>query len=152
MKKIAVFLFALISALAIAGCKQDAPGGEIQLSRELDFGEITQVKLVNVHNGYLTTITDENDIAEITAFVGETIGKPLGSGKDYYEGSYSLIFSDEDGEEIHLTYGDDDVFYWGEGDDGYPIRYRLCHISIAEDVLPFFSRYDQSGMPWEENQ
>lgn len=148
MKNLKALFLVLVFAAVIAACKNDAPGGEIQVGIEHDLGGATQVKLVNGHNGYSTTITDENDIAEIAAFVGETIGKSQGSGKGYYEGSYSVVFSYEDGEEFTLVYGDSDCFYMGKGEDGYPIRYILCHINITDDVIPFFSQYDQSGMVW----
>ena len=150
MKKNLVFMLVLMVVLAIAGCKNDAPGGEIQIGRKYDFSGITQVKLLNGHNGSTSIITDENAIAEITSFVGETIGKSLGSGKGYYEGSYSVVFTYENGEELSLSYGDDDVFYMGLGDDGYPVRYTLCHINISDDVIPFFSQYDQSDFVWSE--
>ena len=150
MKKHLLFIVVLILVLAITGCKNDAPGGEIQIGREYDLSSVTQMKLVNQHNGYSTTITSEADIEKIISFVGDTVGKPLGSGKGYYEGSYSVVFSFENDEEFLLTYGDDTVFYMGEGDDGYPIRYRLIHITISDDVIPFLSQYDQSGMIWNE--
>ena len=150
MKKHLLFIVVLILVLAITGCKNDAPGGEIQLGKEFDFGGVTQVELVNAHNGARTIITDEKNISEITAFVGETVGQSLGSGKGYYEGSYSVAFTYEDGTEFAMGYGDDNVFYMGEGDDGYPIRYRLTNITISNDVVPFFSQYDQSGMVWSE--
>lgn len=150
MKKLLVFVLVLIFVFAIAGCKSDAPGGEIQLDKEFDFGGVTQVELVNAHNGACTIITDEKNISEITTFVGESVGQSLGSGKGYYEGSYSVAFTYEDGTEFAMGYGDDNVFYMGEGDDGYPIRYRLTNITISNDVVPFFSQYDQSGMVWSE--
>ena len=150
MKKLLVFVLVLMFVFAIAGCKSDVPGGEIQLGQECDFSGVTQVELVNAHNGAYTIITDEKNISEITAFVGETVGQSLGSGKGYYEGSYSVAFTYEDGTEFAMGYGDDNVFYMGEGDDGYPIRYRLTSITISNDVIPFFSKYDQSGMVWSE--
>ena len=150
MKKLLVFVLVLIFVFAIAGCKSDAPGGEIQLGKEFDFGGVTQVELVNAHNGACTIITDEKNISEITTFVGESVGQSLGSGKGYYEGSYSVAFTYEDGTEFAMGYGDDNGFYMGEGDDGYPIRYRLTNITISNDVVPFFSQYDQSGMVWSE--
>ena len=52
MKRLFVFTLILIVVLAIAGCKNDAPGGEIQIGREYDFSGVTQVKLVNGHTGY----------------------------------------------------------------------------------------------------
>ena len=152
MKRLFTFIFVLILALSITGCKNDAPGGEIQIGREYDFSGVTQVKLVNGHNGYSTTITNEADIENIVSFVEETVGKPLGSGKGYYEGSYSVVFTFDNDEEFLLTFGDDTVFYLGEGEDGYPIRYRLIHINISDDVIPFFSQYDQSGMVWNETK
>ena len=144
MKKFNVLLLLLILALTIAGCKNDAPGGEIQLGREYDFAGVTRISLTNAHNGNTTFITEEDAIAEITAFVGETVGKRVGSGKGYYEGSYSLSFYDETGKFFSMGYGDSDCFYMGEGGDGYPIRYVLCHINISDDVIPFFSRFDRS--------
>lgn len=144
MKKLAVLLFVLTIVMVISGCKNDAPGGEIQLGREYDLSGTTQITLTNCHNGQVTIITDENQIAEIIAFVGDTIGKALGSGKGYYEGSYSVAFSDENGETFSMAYGDSNVFYLGKGNDSYPIRYQLIHITISEDVVPFFSQYDQS--------
>ena len=141
MKKLALLLLVLTIVIAISGCKRDAPGGEIQLGREYDFSGTTQITLTNCHNGQVTIITDENEITEIITFVGDTIGKALGSGKGYYEGSYSVEFSYENGEEFLLGYGDDNVFYMGKGKDGYPIRYQLIHITIADDVIPFFSQF-----------
>ncbi len=150
MKKLFAVIFALILVLSIAGCKGNVPGGEIQIGRAYDLSGITQVQLINGHNGYSTIITNETDIASIISFVGDTVGKPLGSGKGYYEGSYSVVLTFGNDEEFRLTYGDDTAFYMGEGDDGYPVRYRLVHMNISDDVIPFFSRYDQSGMVWSE--
>ena len=152
MKKLTVLLLVLTIVMVISGCKNAAPGGEIQLGREYDFSGTTQITLTNCHNGQVTIITDENEIAEIVAFVGDTIGKYLGSGKGYYEGSYSVVFFYDNGEEFILTFGDDTVLYMGEGDDGYPIRYRLTDITISDDVIPFFSQFDQSGMVWNETK
>ena len=152
MRRIPLCLILLLFLLMFAGCKKDAPGGEIQLGRVFDFSGVTQVKLVNGHNGSTSVITDENTIDEITAFVGETIGKSVGSGKGYYEGSYSIVFTYENGGEFSLSYGDEDVFYMGYGDDGYPMRYTLCHINIPDDVIPFFSQYDKSDSVWSEDE
>jgi len=77
MRRIAACLILLTFLLMFAGCNNDAPGGEVQLGREFDFSGVTQVKLVNGHNGSTSFITDENAIAEITSFVGDTIGKSL---------------------------------------------------------------------------
>lgn len=150
MKKLLTFILVLIFLSAIAGCKNDAPGGEIQIGKEYDFSGVTHAKLINGHNGQSTTITDETDIANIISFVGDTIGKPQGSGKGYYEGSYCVVLTYDTGEEFLLGYGDDNVFYMGTGNDGYPVRYVLCHINISEDVIPFFSQYDPSTLDSKE--
>ena len=152
MKRILVLTMVIALVLTIGGCSNDAPGGEIQVGDHVELSGITQVKLVNGHNGYSTIITDETDITNIVAFVGGTCGKPMGSGKGYYEGTYSVVFYYENGEEFLLTYGDDNVFYMGKGEDGYPIRYHLTNITISEDVLPTFALYDQSGMVWEASK
>ena len=39
-----------------------------------------------------------------------------------------------------------------QGEDGYPIRYRLTSITIAKDVLPSLSLYDESGMQWPQQK
>ena len=144
MKKLIIFLFVLTFAVAITGCKNEAPGGEIELGRAYSFDGVTQVTLTNAHNGYTVVITDKEDVAQIVAFVGKTVGKPTGSGKGYYEGSYCVDFFYENGQEFSIGYGDDNVFYMGKGNDGYPIRYRLTNITISDDILPFFSQYDES--------
>ena len=146
-KRITVFV-ALLLAVMLARCQNDAPGGEIQLGREFDFTGTGQIELTNMHNGQVTVITDEQDITAITAFIGETVGKNVGSGKGYYEGSYSVVFYDEAGEILSLGFGDSDCFYMGKGDDGYPIRYILPHITVSEDVIPFLSQFDESGFVW----
>ncbi len=152
MKRILAMTMVFTLVLTIVGCSNDAPGGEIQVSDHVEFSGVTQVKLINGHNGYATLISDETDIMNIVAFVGGTCGKPMGSGKGYYEGTYSVVFYYENGEEFLLTYGDDNVFYMGKGEDGYPIRYRLTNITISEDVLPTFTLYDGSGMEWETSK
>ena len=62
-KRITVFI-ALLLAVILAGCRNDAPGGEIQLGREFDFTGTGQIELTNMHNGKTTVLADEQDIAE----------------------------------------------------------------------------------------
>ena len=71
MKKQVLFIFVLILALAITGCKNDAPGGEIQLGKEFDFSGVTQVELVNAHNGARTIITDEKNLDKFLSLVDD---------------------------------------------------------------------------------
>jgi len=133
--------------LLLVGCEEAAE--EISLSRELDLAGICQIDLTNAHNGETTMVTQETDIAEITAFLAEISGKYQGSGKGYYEGSYTLTFHYEDDRTASLGFGDSDSFYLGTGDDGYPVRYALANQSVSGDIIPFLSQFDQSGFSWE---
>ena len=42
---------------------------------------------------------------------------------------------------IVYCYSDSDCFFYGEGDDGYPIRYALTGKTIKGDVVPFFEQF-----------
>ena len=143
MKKLTV-LFVLILALVLAGCGQDAPGGEIQVRDLCDLAETTQIILTNAHNGERVYIKDKAQIEEIAAFVGETVGQYDGSGKGYYEGTYTVEFYIGEENIFSLGYGDSNCFYTGKGNDGYPLRYLLVDRTIQDDVLPFFTPYDPS--------
>ena len=141
MKKLVAFVLCL--AFLFAGCKSDAPGSEIQL-KNYGFDGVTEIRLQNCHNGEVTVLLDEADIASVTAFLSEVVGADPESGKGYYEGTYAVNCIYEDGEEFSLAFGDSDCFYMGKGGDGYPIRYLLTGMTIADDVVPFFARFDQS--------
>jgi hypothetical protein len=65
MQKFLSFLFVLVFALFIAGCRNDASDGEIQVSNEHVFSDVVKINLANGHNGYSTTITDKTDIENI---------------------------------------------------------------------------------------
>lgn len=145
MTKHITLILVLSLLFTLTGCGQTATGEEILLRRECSLENITQIDLANAHNGKTTTISEETAISEITVFLNEVIGKPDGSGKGYYEGSYTLIFTYQDGSTGSLGFGDSDCFYVGECEDGYPIRYLLCGKTVSEDVIPFFSQFDESG-------
>lgn len=135
--------------LLLVGCKGEAAGEEMLLSQGLDLSGVSQVDLTNAHNGETTAITEEGAIAEITAFLAEISGRYQGSGKGYYEGSYTLTFHYENDRTASLGFGDSDSFYLGTGDDGYPVRYALADQSVSGDIVPFLSQFDQSGFSWE---
>ena len=141
MKKIVAFVLCL--AFLFAGCKDSAPGSEIQL-KNYGFDGVTEIHLQNCHNGEYTILLEADDISAITAFLSEVVGVDSGSGKGYYEGSYTIECIYANGEAFSLAFGDSDCFYMGKGSDGYPIRYLLTGMTIADDVVPFFARFDQS--------
>ena len=146
MKKV-LTLF-LIILLTLSGCKSDAPGSEIQL-KNYGFDGVTEIRLQNCHNGEVTVLLDEADIASVTAFLSEVVGANPESGKGYYEGTYAVKCIYEDGEEFSLAFGDSDCFYMGKGGDGYPLRYQLTQKTVKDDIIPFFSQFDQSGFQWD---
>ena len=148
MKKRTIWIWILALILLLVGCKGKA-AEEISLSRELDLAGICRINLTNAHNGETTAITEEGAIAEITVFLGEITGKLQGSGKGYYEGSYTLTFHYGDDRTAFLGFGDSDCFYLGTGNDGYPVRYALVDQSVSGDIIPFLSQFDQSGFSWE---
>ena len=141
MKKFLAFVLCL--ALLFAGCKGDAPGSEIQL-KNYDFDGVTEIRIQNCHNGEYTILLEADDISAITTFLSEIVGTDSGSGKGYYEGTYAIICYRNDETVFSMSFGDSDCFYTGKGGDGYPIRYLLTGMTIADDVVPFFARFDQS--------
>ena len=143
MKKLLALFLSLFLIFSITGCKDDAPGSEIQL-KNYGFDGVTEIRIQNCHNGEYTILREDADIASVTAFLSEIVGTDPESGKSYYEGSYAIKCIYADGEEFSLAFGDSDCFYMGKGGDGYPIRYLLSGMTIADDVVPFFTRFDQS--------
>lgn len=142
MRKNLSLVFILIFTLS--GCKGEAPGSEIQL-KNYGFDGVTEIRIQNCHNGEYTILQENADITAVTAFLSEVVGVNPESGKGYYEGTYAITCIYEDGEEFSLAFGDSDCFYMGKGGDDYPIRYLLSGMTVADDIVPFFSRFDQSG-------
>lgn len=149
MKKLLPLVLLLI--FAFTGCNNDAPGSEIQL-RNYGFDGITEIRLQNCHNGEYTVLRTEEEIAAITAFLSQIVGADPESGKGYYEGSYAIQCIYEDGEAFSLAFGDSDCFYIGQGGDGYPLRYKLTGKTTKNDIIPFFSQFDQSDFQWEATE
>lgn len=133
--------------VVLSGCGRDVPSSGMSLS-VLDFKDATHISLQNCHNGSITIITDAADIAAIAEFVESVTGADPESGKGYYEGSYSITVYR--GKEIieTLAFGDSDCFFIGDYGDGYPIRYTMTNKTVSQDVIPFFSQFDQSGFIW----
>lgn len=139
MKRL-VLIFVL-AAFVLVGCGKP----EMTMSfSEMDFGDVTQIRIQNCHNGVYSFVTDPESVADICTFLQSVSGGSGESGKGYYEGTYEIALYAEDGEPVSsLAFGDEDVFYYGEGKDGYPIRYHLGNLTIA-DTTAFFSQFDTS--------
>ena len=145
MKK-RLFIIFLVLSLLLIGCKSEA-STELRLS-DFDLSGTDEIRLQNAHNGAFSILSEPDDIAEITAFIQDVVGTDPESGKGYYEGTYSISFYREEALIFSLGFGDSDCFYTGKGEDGYPLRYLLPEQTIREEVIPFFSRFDQSGFEW----
>ena len=143
MKKLLSLILASVLVFTLFGCNKDSTGSEVKLA-DLDFSTVNRISLQNCHNGEYTTILEENDISAITSFLKKVTGTDSGSGKGYYEGTYAIICYRNDETVFSMAFGDSDCFYTGKGGDGYPIRYLLTGMTIADDVVPFFARFDQS--------
>ena len=146
MKKRLLLVLLLALVLTLLGCGEELPA-ELRLA-DFDLSGVDQIRLQNAHNGQYTILLEQDDIAEITVFIQELVGTSPESGKGYYEGTYAVQFYRNDENIFSMTFGDSDCFYTGKGDDGYPLRYLLSKQTIREDVIPFFSQYDQTGFAW----
>lgn len=133
----------LCGVLLLSGCRRESVAAEISLADHIP-QDVTKIALQNAHNGQYTFITNIDSMAEIRDFLRTITGTDAGSGKGYYEGSYYIAFYHGDEKTFSMAFGDSDCLYMGDYGDGYPIRYLLKGITIAEDVIPFFSQFDGS--------
>ena len=146
MKKFLIPLLSLALVLMLSGCTEES-AAVLSLS-DADLSGTDEIRMQNAHNGHFTVISDPDDIAQITAFIQSVSGTDSGSGKGYYEGTYQLQFYREETLLFSIAFGDSDCFYTGKGPDGYPLRYLLPEKTVQERVIPFLSRYDESGFDW----
>ena len=110
--------------------------------------DVEQITLRNLHNGAYTYITEETAISRLCSFLDSIYGVNSGSAKGYYEGTYEITLSfSGTSEQFSLAFGDNDTFYLGKGEDGYPIRYLLMANTTA-NVVAHFSPYDASQFDW----
>lgn len=137
------FCLLIFLLLLLCGCSRKTAETTATLSDLLP-AEADQIVLTNCHNGNDFRLTDPEDIAAIRAFLNPITGEDAESGKGYYEGSYSIAFYQGEEQTFSMAFGDSDCFYTGEYGDGYPIRYLLKDMTIAGDVIPFFSQFDSS--------
>ncbi|MBQ7130527.1 MAG: hypothetical protein IJO21_05770 [Oscillospiraceae bacterium] len=116
--------------------------------RSLDKDSVTEVTLHNGHNGQFTHLVDREAAEEICDILKSVYGVNGTSGKGYYGFTYTVKLYSGKEEILTIGFGDDDAFFHGTGEDGYPIRYELEGLS-REGILRLLSRYDESGYDWD---
>lgn len=154
-----IFLASLIlSLLLLCGCSASEKEPEISFA-DTDFSNVNSVLLINLHNGKQTYIDDAESVEEICDFLRNMKGEKGTSAKSYYEGTYgialyasesaSLAVSESETPVFSIGFGDTSSFYYGEFEDGYPVRYSMTS-NIIEEVVSFFKQYDQHATPDSE--
>lgn len=113
----------------------------------IEYDEITEITLRNLHNGSWSHITDEMEVESVLHFLSKVEGINKTSSKGYYGGCYTIQLQDSDETIFSIGFGDDESFHYGDYGDGYPARYDLRGVT-REDVIRFLSRYDTSGLDW----
>lgn len=145
-----ILLAALALSLLLYGCSF-SDEGKISFE-DTDLSNVNSVLLVNLHNGGQTYIDDAESVMEICDYLRNIRGENGTSAKGYYEGSYgvalyandsaSLAVMDAETPILSIGFGDTSSFYYGELEDGYPVRYAMTN-TIIEEVISFFKQYDQ---------
>lgn len=145
-KRKTVLLSAVITLIVLfAGCENAKTS--VSFENE-NFENISRVVLYNCHNGKSSCIDNPQSISDICTFLRRVSGEAKESGKGYYEGTYTVELQSQAGmTQFEITFGDSDVFYYGKGDDGYKIRFRLVN-QTAKDITEFLEVYDTSGFVW----
>ena len=116
--------------------------------RDMDFSKVDAIKLTNAHNGKSTAIADPDSIQQICNFLSGISGSDGRNSKGWhYQGTFSLTLTADGKEVFAITFGDDDVFFYGKYDKTYFTMYDLTDRTI-DDVVHYLYRYDESGFDW----
>jgi len=118
--------------------------------RSWKYAPVNKFILTNLHNGRTTVVSDDTEpdaVYNIIEFMRTVRGNHAHSAKGYYEGSYAVECYANDKLLYSMAFGDSPSIYFGEYGDGYPCRFDLEEKTI-EEVIDFFSQYDESGMNW----
>ena len=121
---------------------------------DLDADAVTSIELKNLHNGAYSFLRYQDEKNAICNLLKGLSGINAGSGKGYYEGSYQIQLLNDEQVFFSIAVGDTPSFYYGKGEDGYPVRYILVGHDI-KDIIAFLSEYDTSRFEWyfmEETQ
>lgn len=146
-----VILICLIVCIVLAVCLLTDPvieePPETITFETIDTEQVTMVELKNLHNGVYTYILQKEHMEEICDFLKNLSGIHAGSSKGRYEGTYQIQLLNEDGAFFSIGFGDTTSFFYGEGRDGYPVRYVPVGME-SEEIIAFLSKYDTSGFEW----
>ena len=114
---------------------------------DFDFSAVTDIRLDNAHNGKSTAISDPDAIEDICNFLSGVSGSNGRNSKGWhYQGTFALTLMAEDENVFQITFGDDDVFFYGKYNKNYAMMYDLDR--DMDDVIRYLYRYDESGYDW----
>ena len=147
-----VVLICMLLCVVLAVCLLTDPETDVYQGSvsfvDLETYSVTMVELKNLHNGWYTYLTEPSDINAVCDFLKQLSGDCIGSSKGYYEGTYSVRLLSVGEEIFSISFGDSNTFYYGEGHDGYSVRYTPSEIDINE-IVAFLSIYDNSPFHWD---
>ena len=127
--------------------EEKEPKGSVSF-RNVDFSNVTSIKLSNAHNGNNTFLFDSEKIQAICAWLSTVSGSNARNSKGWhYQGTYALTLMAGDEEVFSIGFGDDPVIFYGMYDDRYAMMYDLDRITIDEAVR-FLCRFDDSDFDW----
>ena len=141
MKRLRLIILVIICILGTAACGSSGGSANEISFKDMDFKGVTRIDLGDLHTGDHVSVTDETEIDAIVSFIKEIKGTNAQSSKGYYEGTYDAVFYVNDDNVFAVGFGDSNIFNYGEGADGYPVRYDLTDKTIKEDIIPFFSQF-----------
>lgn len=154
IKRFLLLASLVLSLLLFGGCSGKDKGLEISFA-DTDFSNVNSILLINLHSGEQTYIEDTESVEDICHFLRNIKGNKGTSAKGYYEGSYgvalyanasaSAAVLESETPIVSIGFGDTASFYYGEYEDGYPVRYTLTSI-IIEEVITFFKQYDHNAI------
>ncbi len=114
---------------------------------DFDFSDVTDIRLDNAHNGKSTAISDPDAVKSICTWLSNISGSNGRNSKGWhYQGTFALTLMAEDETVFQISFGDDDVFFYGKYDKNYAMMYDLDR--DIDDVIRFLYRYDESGFDW----
>ena len=114
----------------------------------VDFSSVDAIKLSNAHNGKSTAISDPDEIKAICAWLSTISGSNGQNSKGrHYQGTFALTLMAGDDKVFQITFGDEDVFFYGKYDETYAMMYDLNGRDIGS-VIRFLYPYDKTGFDW----
>ena len=116
--------------------------------RDVDFSNVDAILLTNARNGKSTAIADPNAIEDICSLLSAISGRKERSSKgNHHQGTFVLTLMEGEKQAVQITFGDEDVFFYGTYDEKFSKMYDLVDYNI-ESVIHHLYRYDESGYDW----